>query len=229
MRRKNFEISLLLAVSFLFGGIALAHQPRIVASEAINEINNPEISQAFYGELGGGPAVFEIKSGKSFILYVGVLVPDLPEIGKGISARVVREIPERVSEEEIFVLDGINFQWKKFYEEFGGDNYWRGPDEKKKVSAGQYKITVSDPDNLGKYVLVVGEKEAWSLGEVWNTLKILPILKKDFFGKSPLTAFSNYVGLFLLGFLVVLFGIIVLVIFSIKWWGRRKREINRNS
>jgi len=36
------------------------------------EVKNPEISQAFYGELKGRSAEFRIQSGTDFRLYVGV-------------------------------------------------------------------------------------------------------------------------------------------------------------
>jgi hypothetical protein len=207
MKLKYFLIPL-----FLFIPLAVsAHQPRIVSGNEINEIKNPDISQAFYGELKGEPAIYEIKSEAPFSLYLGLLVPDLPNQRKDFSARVVDE-----KEDEVFILDGQNFIWQGFYEEFGGDYYLKGPENKIGVGSGAYLVTVSNPDDQGKYVLVVGEKEIFPAGEILNTIITLPQLKKNFFLKSPLTAFSNKIGLYLRLFFLTIIVLIWLVVFIIK-------------
>ena len=78
--RKVILISVIF--SFALAGNILAHQPRIVSEGRIVQINNPEISQAFYGELKGKAVDFEIDSGQPFKFYVGLLVPDLPILKK---------------------------------------------------------------------------------------------------------------------------------------------------
>ena len=109
-------------------------------------------------------------------------------------------------------------KWAKYYEEFAGDNYLKGPEKTIYLKAGDYTIKVGNPDNTGKYVLVVGQKEAWSVKEIINTLTVLPTLKKDFFETSPWKAYNNRVGLLALGLVIVL----VIVLGLLTWYfGRR--------
>lgn len=203
------SIIFFLAIFLLLASIAYAHQPRIVSDE-FTQIINPEISQAFYGNLHGKPHIFQIKSDTHFKLYAGVLVPDLPGIDKDVSAEAKSE------NNTVFVLDGPNHNWTQFYEEFGGDNYYKGPEKEIEGNPGTYDIIVSSPDNKGKYVLVVGKIESFPLNEALNTLFVLPQLKKNFFNKSPLTAFFNLIGVFLLIMLLALIGIILLAIWIIR-------------
>jgi hypothetical protein len=65
------------------------------------------------------------------------------------------------------------------------------------MPAGTYVVVVTSSDNAGKYALAVGKKESFPIGEIIRTIGVLPRLKKEFFGKSPLTAFFNLSGAFL--------------------------------
>ncbi len=80
------------------------------------------------------------------------------------------------------------------------------------MSAGLYRIEVFSPSNTGKYVLSIGKEESFTFSETLHTLKSLPVLKKDFFEKSPLTAFFNLIGLFLLIFIILLIICIYIII-----------------
>ncbi len=214
MRKTIFFLTFLLFL--LIPGKVLAHQPRIVSQDVV-QVQNPEISQAFYGELKGRSVSFEINSNETFTLYLNLLVPDLPGIEKDVSAKVYSE------EKEIFFLDGSNFNWTHFYEEFAGDNYFKGPEIREEVKQGKYIVEVFSSDNQGKYVLAVGEKEEFPLNETAKTLLLLPQLKKNFFNKSPLTAFFNLIGLFLLIPLLVLLALSLTAFFLIRK-KRKKKE-----
>ena len=187
----------------------LAHQPKIV-KDKLTEVKNPEVSQAFYGELNGTSDFFRIKSDKPFKFYAGVLVPDIKDVGKDVSVEVMKIIDEKENRIFTYLLDGQNFAWTKYYEEFGGDNYFKGPDVKKDLEAGTYDLQVFSPDNQGRYALVIGEKEEFPVKEIINTIFTLPLLKKNFFDRSPLTAFFNYSGLFLV---VVVLTIVIVIYF----------------
>lgn len=71
---------------------------------------------------------------------------------------------------------------------------------------------MSSPDNLGKYVLVGGEKESFPPGEMARTLAVIPKLKKGYFDKPAWTAYLNRVGLFLGGTIAVVAGIVIGVV-----------------
>jgi len=83
---KNLSI-IILAIFLFMSSSALAHLPRIVKGNYV-EITNPEVSQAFYGELRGAPAEYRINSNREFRLYVGILVPDIPRVRKDISTEI---------------------------------------------------------------------------------------------------------------------------------------------
>ncbi len=225
---------------FLLATVSFAHQPRIV-SEGVTQIENPEVSQAFYAELKGKPDYYEIKSGEPFKLYVGILVPDLEGIDKDVSAEIsrkylhVEETSANEHEEEApILLNGLQYEWTRWYEPFGGDWYWEGPElrvnppeeelpEGVQVNEGIYTIKVFSSDNEGKYVLVVGEREEFPIKEMVQTLFVLPKLKAEFFERSPWTAYYNLVGLFLTISVAILIGIIIAVVILVRRIRRAKR------
>lgn len=174
-------------------GVAQAHQPRLVWSEDVIEIQNPEISQAFYAELDEKPQFFRIETSNDFLLYVSLLAPDIEGAEKDFKVRI-----HRTSEPlaELTTLESQPSAWTRFYEKFAGDWYWQGPEFERTVSAGVYEMEVSSPDNIGKYVLAVGKEEKFPLEETLKTISSLPELKTDFFNKSVFSSFFNLVGLF---------------------------------
>lgn len=174
--------------------IVIAHQPRIVEGSGMVEIQNPEISQAFYGELNGTPAVFEIKSDEPFRLYVGITVPAIQgaRMDKSVEVTLVEGDGK---ERELFFLNGSG-RWMPFHEEFAGDDYFQGPENRVNANAGTYRIRVSSPGNSGRYALAIGEEESFGLMDTLDTLVLLPKLKSWFFEKPPYEAFFTRIYLF---------------------------------
>ena len=214
---KKLFLGIFSFIIFLAGySLAFAHQPRLVkVDETI--VNNPEISQAFYGELKGEPSRFIIESDSVFKFYAGILVPDLPDADTGISVLIKRTPVEGGAEDIISLLDGSNFEWKKFHEEFADDDYLWGPEYRDpEAPAGKYIIEVFSSGNKGKYSLAIGETEKFPLSEILNTVITLPQIKSEIFGKSVLTSFFNPIGLFIFGPIVGAVIIILLIIFLIK-------------
>ena len=137
---------------------AFAHLPQIINSQKeIKSIIDPEVSRAFYATLQGKPHVYHIQSGKDFLLYVSLLVPKSSNPGGRYSARIYKE------DKLLAFLDSKSVTWEEMYEPYAGDYYYSGPEFKKPVKAGNYSIEVFSQDNLGKYVLAVGEKEVFGL------------------------------------------------------------------
>ena len=200
-----------------------AHQPRIVGNLTLIEVKNPDISQAFYAKLNGSPQVYGIVSDKPFRLYVNLLVPALPDIDTDVSAQVYSgsEAPENLLKK----LDGPSFAWTKFFERFGGDTYLKGPEYEEPVSAGTYLIKVTSPDNQGKYAVAIGTEEKFPPGEILRTILVLPKLKKVFFEKSPLTAYFNLSGVFLLVVIGAVLGISALFLIFLRKRRSRIRQI----
>lgn len=189
---------------FLAPSLVLAHQPRIATNSPVLVLD-PEVSKAYYGTLTGEPAVYRIDADKPFALYVNVLVPDITGQKKDVSAVILKD------GKEIVVLEGMNFSWKQFFEPFGHDSYFMGPEYKAPVEAGTYEIRVWSSNNDSKYSLAIGEIEAFDFRETMNAFTLIPQLKKDFFNESPVNFILSpfgwglilimYVLAFVVGFL----------------------------
>lgn len=198
---KYFLLFILMAVS----GMASAHQPNYVGEQTWVKISEPEISKAFYGVLPGKSVRYVISTTTPFLLYVGLLVPDLPEIEKNVSALVIYQDGKVVAR-----LEGEKFNWTKWYEEFAGDTYWEGPEFKQTVPAGTYTIIVYSPDNnWGKYVLATGEKESFSAKKYPAMEKQIYAIKTEFFEKPWYSIFQGKIGRYQLWALILLVGLLV--------------------
>jgi len=221
MKLKFFVLILLIILI----APVLAHQPRLPEDE-LTIIENPEISQAFYSELKGKPHYYEINSNETFNLYVGILVPAIENIDKDVSVKI------SYNNEFYKLLNASESEWPEFFEEFVGDLYYWGPElganaaletpRGIQVSPGTYTFEVFSEDNQGKYVFVVGEKEEFPLNEMLNSLVLMPKIKK-FFNKSPLTAYFNRIGLFLLIFIIILAAIIFTAFYLIRKFKKKKK------
>lgn len=187
-------------VLFLAAGIASAHQPDFVSSKTRLAVREPEISKAYYGFLPNQPVMYVISSSAPFRLYVSLLVPDLPEISKDISATVVYQDGSIVAR-----LNGQESDWVRWHEKFAGDEYWQGPEFQKDVAGGTYTVIVSSPDNnWDKYVLAIGERESFSLISWPETEKEIMTIKTQFFDKARYSIFEGRIGIVLVGILAVI-------------------------
>ena len=185
-----------------------AHIPSLVSQSSlldITQIEDPEVSRAYYGELNNFPHTYEIRSSEPFNLFVEITVPDIKTAKNNVSGIIVKELP-RGGVEEIARLEAKTASWESFFEPFGGDSYRRGSQFEGEVEPGVYRIEVHTPDNLEKYVLVVGKTERFGDGGIINFYKKLVGIKV-FFDKSPLRVVESpfvYVPLsviLILGFL----------------------------
>jgi hypothetical protein len=175
----SLQLLIVLGFNFILWENSTAHQPNLVGIRTQTTVQDPEVSKAYYGELAGKPAVYEIRCDSSFSLYVNLLVPDIAGARTDFSADIYHE------GQPLTRLDGSGYPWTTFYEPFGNDTYLQGPEYRSKVGPGVYRIEVANGQNQGKYVLAIGELERFPPKVILRTLMILPKLKRDFFGKSP--------------------------------------------
>ena len=214
--KKTYNLGLksiiLLFVLFLSICAVSAHQPRLevgVNSSLSNPIvvQNPEISQAFYGNLKGQPDYYKITSNKTFELFVNILVPQSPGISSDFMSAQVTDS----SGKTLALLGGNNSDWMPMFEEFGGDYYLQGPTFDQNVSAGTYYIKVFNANNTGKYSLAIGDIETFPPDESIKALINIPILKEQIFGKPITILFFEFVGIILaLGSIMVLFTMLIM-------------------
>lgn len=217
MKLKNlFLSSALILFGLALGGQAQAHNPRLVErQDALIEspivITNPDISQAFYGRLKGWNEYYQVTFDSPQEFYFQILVPDVKDVSKDVSAILFRA-DNREIQAKLLPSDSL---WPTFFEPFAGDNYFEGASSTVSLEAGTYLIKVSNPNNEGKYVLVVGRQEIFTAKETLNTIVNLPLLK-IYFNKSPLTAYFNRIGLFLGGLLLAIIVLMVIVRLIVK-------------
>lgn len=178
---KYIYLSFFSFIFICFSETALAHQPRIPEGNEMI-VSDPEISKAFYSKLDGEPHVYTISSDAPFLLYVNILVPDISNTKKDLYVEILKD---GNVENPLAILDGNNFEWTKFFEPFGHDSYWMGPEYELNVDAGEYQIIVSSADNDSKYSLATGKIEAFGFKESMNALSMIPKNKREFFEKSP--------------------------------------------
>lgn len=180
MRRLLLLVILLTTVF----GPAYSHKPRLAMERDMSlsnafPIREPDVSQAYYGELKGSPDYYSLQLEKPLNFYLGILVPDIP---------VYRDVRFSVSLYDssgrlLVFLDGNRQNWVKFHEPFGNDDYLQGPEARNVLSNGVYSIVVSNVSLTGRYTLVTGEKESFGLSDIFGLFDIMPRLKKIFFNK----------------------------------------------
>ena len=208
-KQNNIGLKFIILLFVLFLSICAvsAHQPRLevgVNSSMSNPIvvKNPEISQAWYGNLKGQPDYYMISSDKPFELFANILVPQSP----GISSDFVSAQITDSSGKTLALLGGNQSSWNPIFEEFGGDYYLQGPTFDQNVSAGTYYIKVFNQNNTGKYSLATGAIEAFPPDESLKALISIPLLKEHIFGKPVTILFFEFLGIILaLGTIMVLF------------------------
>ncbi|MGB9937502.1 MAG: hypothetical protein ACPK7O_07255 [Methanobacterium sp.] len=214
--KKPFSFGLkyiiLLLVLFLLICTVAAHQPRVDVGTNTSVTNpiiveNPEISQAFYGNLKGTPDYYQITSDKPFELYLNILVPASRGLGGTLPSVQATDSSGKV----VMTLNGTTSTWTPYFEEFGGDYYLKGPEATKNVPAGTYNIKIFNAENQGKYSLAIGKIEAFPADESFKAIINLPILKEQFFGKPVTVLFLEFLGIILaLGTTMVLFIMFIL-------------------
>lgn len=194
---SNILALTLIVLSFSLALSVEAHAPRYVKTDQPVIIDNPAVSQAFYGELKGRPADYIIHLKEQEELFFQILLPALPDIKKDKSASIEYAEQLGLKAENFLKLDPTGKDWENFYEEYAGDSYLAGPQAEKIGLPGYYFIKVGSPDNTGKYVLVVGEKEEFSPKEIAKALATVPWLKVEFFNKKIWQSFEGRLGKYL--------------------------------
>jgi hypothetical protein len=213
--KPYYSKTLLLVVLMFAASYTYAHVPVIVEQDTVLDlvsITKPEVSKTFYGALTNFPHTYQIQADASFRLKAEILIPDIPEAKHNISGIIIREIEGSGRVEEIARLSAGEASWESFYEPFGGDTYLRGPSFDAEVGGGVYRIEVSTPDNVEKYVLSVGFLEENDLGYITLLQRIAAV--KTFFNKSQFMVVQSpfvYVPLVL----ITLAGL-----FAYRRWGR---------
>ena len=144
---------ILFTATFLFAGFAHAAEIHFVGSATDIAVLAPTTSVAYFGELDGSPATFVITAEEAFTLESSILVPDIKGATRDFSV-TIRE----GAKQEIATFSGRSIEnlWQHWFEAWTGQWYWRGAEFKSGLPADTYFLTVSNPKNTGKYILMIG-------------------------------------------------------------------------
>ena len=184
-----------LIISFLFLSLftqVYAHKPVLNENstyppEAPYEIEEPEISKAIYSTLTGDPHYYRIQSDIDFDFYAGILAAKIGECA------LDRKFAFEVLDSEfhsINVADGENFEWEPWYEEYGKQWYWNGPEIGKNFlsdrvyKAGTYYIKVFNKTNTGQYIMAVGDIEKFSFTDIVGLLFSMGDIEDEYWDPS---------------------------------------------
>ena len=209
---NQFRIVIFFVIMLSWPLGVFAHQPRIVDTEKIH-VTKPEVSKAYYAKLSGKPHTYFISVNSAIDLYVNVLFPYNEGPKKNITVDVFRD------DQSIGSLSSGEVVWKKFFEPFGQSMYWQGPELKKNVDAGKYKILVQSKEKNLRYVLAIGETEVWNGIDSINAILLIPELKRNFFEESPISFILSPLGygyILLLQLLALIVGWVILRILKIS-------------
>ena len=210
MNKTLFTLATLLLTVTFHAGTASAHTPVYVGTESNITVPDALTSRAYYGELAGSPAVYTITSDKDFELYLNILSPYIPDARTDFVVTITTSAGAPIA-----LLNNTQTVWEKWYEEFGGDTYYKGPEFKQTVPAGTYTLTVSNPDNKGKHVLAPGEAEVFTLAGTPETIHQVYLEKTLLFNKPWYSIFEGIIGKSLLGITFVLSALLLFIVYRL--------------
>ena len=180
----------ILSVAFLLAFLtqAYAHKPVLNESstypaDAPYEIEEPEISKAIYSTLTGDPHYYRIQSAIDFDFYAGILAAKIGECA--LESKFSFEVLDSEFD-KIYLADGENYDWVPWYEEYGKQWYWNGPEVGEKFlsnevfKAGTYYIKVFNKTNTGQYVIAVGDIEKFSFTDIVGLIFSMGKIEDEF-------------------------------------------------
>jgi hypothetical protein len=170
----------------------IAHKPVLnenstYPADAPYEIEEPEISKAIYSTLSGDPHFYRIDSESDFNFYAGILAAKIGDC----------ELEEKFSFEvldsefhSIRLADGENYEWTPWYEEYGKQWYWNGPEvgenflSNEVFKAGTYYIKVFNNSNSGQYIIAVGDIEKFGFTDIVGLIFSMGKIEDEFWNPS---------------------------------------------
>ncbi len=166
----------------------------------VSMIEDPTLSQVFYGTLEGFPHTYEIHATQPFLLFTHIQQPDIESSKNNVSGILIKLPEKRGRVTEVTRLKLKEDEWLTSYDPIGGDSYRDGPHYEAMLEAGNYRIEVHTPDNMEKYVFAIGTREEMTIGYFERLRRLMAV--KIFFEKSPIRIIESplvYVPLIILG------------------------------
>jgi len=201
MNRKLLLLIIFIVLSFIVFP-AKAHRLRLVYNQILNPnspylIAEPQIAQAFYGELKLEPDYYQINLAEPLAFKLGLFSPANKEERQDFAAEI---ISNNYDSRDLIIstLESEDPLWGVYFEKFAGNKYYKGPAAVINLEQGSYLLKIYSSDNQGKYTLMLGQEGNFTSHDIIDSLEKLPNLKKDFFAAPPIAAYFNLIGFFAL-------------------------------
>ena len=190
--KKLLSIVLLLGIfSQVYAHKPVLNDNSTYPADAPYEIEDPEISKAIYSTLIGDPHFYRIQSEVDFDFYAGILAAKIGECP--LNSKFSFEVLDS-DFHKIYLADGENFEWTPWYEEYGKQWYWNGPEigqnfaSNEVFKAGTYYIKVFNNSNTGQYIMAVGDIEKFSFTDIVGLLFSMGKIEDEFWDASKCTS-----------------------------------------
>lgn len=178
-----------------------------VPYEVVELLGDYQLNKTVLGELENAPEMYEIKIEATSTLAVELRAVPMAETESTFSGIIIRQKETR-GIEEVARLEAREAKWNRLLDGQTGLPYLAGSFYSETVSPGTYRIEVSNPNNQGKYLLLIGtnnDEEGYfaSLRAVITTY--------EFYGESKLKLFNSPYVHYPLGILILIILISVTV------------------
>lgn len=187
MNNVFISIFIVLLSSSLLAHKTILNERSDYPIDAPYEVEEPEISKAIFSTLDGGPHYYKITSEKDFNFYVSVLAAKI----EGCDQKYKFSFEVLDSEfHQIIFADGDIFDWWPWFEKYGDQWYWVGPEigenfaSNQVFKAGTYYIRVFNQNNKGKYIFAIGDIEDFSFSDIIGTIFSMGAIEDQFWGKD---------------------------------------------
>ena len=187
MKKILTFVTLLIVSSYSIAHKPVMNENSSYPADAPYEIEEPEISKAIYSTLTGEPHFYRIESETDFNFYAGILAAKIGEcaLEQTFSFEVLDS-----DFHPLFMADGENFEWTPWYEEYGKQWYWNGPEvgesflSDRVFKAGIYYIRVFNNSNTGQYIIAVGDIEKFSFTDIVGLIFSMGKIEDEFWNPS---------------------------------------------
>ena len=199
------NIFLLTLLVYIVPLCSFAYVPELVEPTSVSDVylvESPEQEKMFFGDMASFPHTYEINSIKPFNLYVEIRMPDIESSENNMAGIIIRQ-KGRGGVDEVVRMNPNDAEWSVVRESFENEEYRVGPIFDSELDGGIYRVEVSTPDNVEKYVLIMGKEDSNSDIDYFGKVSAIADVK-EFFDKSKLTALWTRTvlvpGLLLVGF-----------------------------
>ncbi len=183
MKKCITSFLLLLLFTHIYAHKPLLNEGSTYPPDSPYEIEDPEISKAIYSTLSGNSHYYRIQSDVNFDFYAGILAAKIGEcaLENKFSFEVLDSEFHRID-----LADGESHKWTPWYEKYGKQWYWNGPEIGKNFlsnrvyKAGTYYIKVFNNSNTGQYIMAVGDIEKFSFTDIVGLLFSMGDIEDEF-------------------------------------------------